>query len=61
MYILMKVIFKTIYLYDFHIFKLNNLKIIHDLYSQYLTQTLSKTTCNREPEILTGNLREYAF
>jgi hypothetical protein len=37
-------------LYDFHIFKLNNLKVIHDLYSQCLTQTLSKTTSNREPE-----------
>jgi hypothetical protein len=38
------------YLYDFHIFKLNDLKVIHDLYSQCLTQTLSKTTSNREPE-----------
>jgi hypothetical protein len=37
-------------LYDFHIFKLNDLKVIHNLYSQRLTQTLSKTTCNREPE-----------
>jgi hypothetical protein len=39
MYILVKVIFKTIYLYDFHIFKLNNLlvKVIHELYSQCLT------------------------
>jgi hypothetical protein len=42
MYILMKVIVKTNYLYDFHFFKLNNLKIIHDLYSQCLTQILSK-------------------
>jgi len=28
----------------FTFFKLNNLKVIHDLYSQYLTQILSKTT-----------------
>ena len=28
----------------FHIFKFNNLKVIHDLYSQCLTQALSKTT-----------------
>jgi hypothetical protein len=34
----------------FHIFKLNNLKIIHDLYSKCLTQTLSETTSNREPD-----------
>jgi hypothetical protein len=30
--------------------KLNDLKVIHDLYSQYLIQTLSKTTSNMEPE-----------
>jgi hypothetical protein len=29
---------------DFHICKLNDLKVIHHLYSQCLTQTLSKTT-----------------
>jgi hypothetical protein len=40
---------KSIYMI-FHIFKLNYLKVIHDLYSQCLTQTLSKTTSNREPE-----------
>jgi hypothetical protein len=28
----------------FHISKLNNLKVIHDLCSQCLTQALSKTT-----------------
>jgi hypothetical protein len=50
MYILMKVISRQIYLSDFHIFKLNNLKVIRDLYSQCLTQTLSKTTSNRELE-----------
>jgi hypothetical protein len=50
MYNLMKVIFKTNYLYNFHIFKLNTLKVIHDLYSQFLTQTVSKMTSNREPE-----------
>ena len=45
MYIFMKVLFKTnLYPYGFQIFKLNNLKVIHDLYSQCLTQTLSKTT-----------------
>jgi hypothetical protein len=33
-----------IYSKNFHICKLNNLKIIADLYSQYLTQILSKTT-----------------
>ena len=45
MYIFMKVFFsRQIYLYDFYIFKLNNLKVIHDLYSQCLTQALSKTT-----------------
>jgi hypothetical protein len=29
----------------FHISKLSNLKIIHDLHSQCLTEILSKTTC----------------
>jgi len=38
----MKVI-RQIYLYVFYIFKLNNIKVIHDLYPQYLNQTLSKT------------------
>jgi hypothetical protein len=33
MYILTKVIFKTNLLYDFHICKLNDIKVIHDLYS----------------------------
>jgi hypothetical protein len=48
MYILMKVFIKTnLFIY---IFKLNDLKVIHDLYSKCLTQTLSKTTSNREPE-----------
>jgi hypothetical protein len=32
------------YSYIFHIFKLNNLKVIHDLHSQCLTEILSKTT-----------------
>jgi hypothetical protein len=50
MYILMKIIFKTNLLYDLHIFKLNNLKVVHDLHSQCLTQNLSKTTSNSEPE-----------
>ena len=40
----MKLFFKTnLFIYGFHIFKLNNLKVIHDLYSQCLTQALSKT------------------
>jgi hypothetical protein len=55
MYIFMKVILKAniciflwkqfwkqIYLYDFHISKLNDLKVIHNLYFQCLTQTFSK-------------------
>jgi len=43
MHTFMKVFFKT-NLYSFHISKLNNLKVIRDLYFQYLTQTLSKIT-----------------
>ena len=37
----MKVFF---YSYGLYISKLNNLKVIHDLYSQCLTQALSKMT-----------------
>jgi hypothetical protein len=48
-YIFMKAIFKT-NVYDFHIYKLNDLKVIYDLYSQCLTQTLSETTSNTEPD-----------
>ena len=44
MYIFMKVFLRQIYLYSFYISKLNNLKVIQDLYSQCLTQTLSKMT-----------------
>ena len=40
----MKVFSRQIYSYNFHICKLNNLKVIDDLYSQCLTQTLSKTS-----------------
>jgi hypothetical protein len=43
-YFLWKYFSRQIYSYGFHIFKLNTLKVIHDLYSQCLTQTLSKTT-----------------
>jgi hypothetical protein len=44
MYTFMKVFFKTnLFSYNFHICKLNNLKIIYDLYYQSLTQTLFKT------------------
>jgi hypothetical protein len=47
MYIPVKVIFKTnLFIYDVHNFKLKDLKVIYDLYSQYLTQILSKTTSN---------------
>ena len=44
MYIFMKVFLRQIYSYNFHFFKPNNLKVIHDLYSQCLTQILSKTS-----------------
>ena len=44
MYIFMKVFLRQIYSYNFHFSKLNNLKVIHDLYFQYLTQILSKIT-----------------
>jgi hypothetical protein len=37
MYTFMKVFYKTIYSRSFHISKLNDLKVIHDLYSQCLT------------------------
>jgi hypothetical protein len=46
----MKVFTIQIYSCSFHIFKLNDLKVIHDLYSQCLTQTLSKTTSFIKPE-----------
>jgi hypothetical protein len=52
MYIFVKEIFKTnlfIWFLHFHR-KLNDLKAIHDLYSQCLTQILSKTTSNSAPE-----------
>ena len=35
---------RWIYSYNFYIFKLNNLRFIHHLYSRGLTQTLSKTS-----------------
>ena len=37
MYIFIKVFLRQIYSYNFHIYKLNNLKVIDNLYSQYLT------------------------
>jgi hypothetical protein len=46
----MKVISRQIYLYYFHISKLNELKVVNDLYFQYLTQTLSKMTSNTKPD-----------
>jgi hypothetical protein len=43
MYIFMKVFCKTNLFIRFSYFsKLNNLKVIHDLYFQYLTRALSK-------------------
>jgi hypothetical protein len=39
-----KNIFKTNFLDSFYISKVNNLKIIYDLNSQYLIQTLSRMT-----------------
>jgi hypothetical protein len=54
----MKVFFKINLFMIFHIFKLNDLKVIHDLYLQCLTQTLSKTTSNREPEGVLSRSRE---
>jgi hypothetical protein len=37
MYTFMKVFLRQIYSYSFYICKLNDLKVIDDLYSQYLT------------------------
>jgi hypothetical protein len=36
-------------------------KVIHDLYSQCLTQTLSETTSNREPEGVDAIFSHYCF
>ena len=55
----MKVFLRQIYSYNFHFFKLNNLKVIHDLYSQCLTQTLSKTTFFSSMEVQNDILFEY--
>jgi hypothetical protein len=38
----MKVILRQIYLYDFHIFKLNNLKVIHD-FLDFLSISMCET------------------
>jgi hypothetical protein len=46
----MKVFLRQIYSYNFYICKLNNLKVIDDLYSQCLTQSLSKTTSKSDTE-----------
>jgi hypothetical protein len=50
MYTFMKVFCKTNLFMYFHISILNDLKFIHDLYSQYLTQTLFKTTSFTKPK-----------
>jgi hypothetical protein len=44
MYIFVNIFFKANLSYDFHIFQLNNLKVIYDSYFQYLIKILSKTT-----------------
>jgi hypothetical protein len=41
---------RQIYLCNFHISKLNDLKVIHDVYSQCLAQALYKTTPFTKPE-----------
>jgi hypothetical protein len=48
--LLSKYIARQIYSCSFHISKLNDLKVIRDLYFQCLTQTLSKTTSFTKPE-----------
>jgi hypothetical protein len=48
--LLWKYFARQIYLCSFHISKLNDLKVIHDLYSQCLTQIMSKTTSFTKPE-----------
>jgi hypothetical protein len=48
--LLRKYFARQIYSCSFHISKLNDLKVIHDLYSQYLTQIMSKTTSFTKPE-----------
>jgi hypothetical protein len=50
MYTFMKVFLRQIYSCSFHISKLNDSKVIHDLYSQCLTQIMSKTTSFTNPE-----------
>jgi hypothetical protein len=50
MYIFRKYILRQIYSYGFHISKLNKLKVIYDLYSQCLTQILSKMISLRKLE-----------
>jgi len=43
MYIFIKVFFKTnLFIWFFHISKLNNLKVIHNLYSQCLIKSYPK-------------------
>ena len=41
---MLKYFLRQIYTYSFYISKLNDLKVIHDLYSQCLIQALSKMT-----------------
>jgi hypothetical protein len=50
MYTFMKVYTRQIYSCSFRISKFNNLKVIHDLYSQCLTQILSKMFSFTKPE-----------
>jgi hypothetical protein len=48
--LLWKYFSRQIYSYNFYICKLNNLKVIDDLYFQCLTQILSKTTSKSDTE-----------
>jgi hypothetical protein len=49
-YFLWKYFLRQIYSYNFYIYKLNNLKVIDDLYSQCLTKISSKTTSKSDTE-----------
>jgi hypothetical protein len=48
--LLWKYFARRTYSCSFHISKLNDLKVIHDLYSQCLTQIMSKATSFTKPE-----------
>jgi hypothetical protein len=50
MYTFLKYYARQIYSCSFHISKLRELRVIHDLYFQYLTQTFFKVTLFTKPE-----------